>query len=135
MNLDVISRILIEAGCAQALGVDLFQHHMPETVTSGVLLKLPIAGIPVNHYIPGYFKGSFQTIVRAPQDSVGEPVAKKIWKALTIYEQTYNDPDTGEFQMLIHHLFPRDLPVRYPRSIGNLIEWAITFDCNYVLAI
>lgn len=133
MNLDVITTILINAGMATTPGVDIFQHHMPESCTQGILLKLPISGIPINHYIPGFYKGRFQAILRSKDHSFGDAQSLLISKALTIAQQSFTDPVTGLVLMRVLQMYPSVLPVVYPRSTGNVFEWACNIVAQYII--
>jgi len=129
MNLDCISQLLIDGGAATELGKDIFQYHMPEDCTQGLLLKLPIAGIRINHYVPGFLKANFQIIVRSPSHSIGDPLAKLISKIITVYDLDFPG---AEPRFTIKQMFPTALPIVYPRSSGNIYEWSINTECAYL---
>lgn len=132
MNLDCISQLLINGGAATALGVDLFQFHMPEDCEQGILLKLPIQGIPINHYIPGFFKARFQAIVRSPTHTFGDPLALLVSKLLTVSNVFFPGSSPA---FIIKQMFPTTLPVVYPRSAGNIYEWSINLECCYLMRV
>lgn len=129
MNLDCISQILIDAGAATNPGLDIFQLHMPEECIKGILLKMPISGVKINHYLPGFLRASFQVIVRAPTHDLGDPIAKIIMKCLKISNRDFPGADP---KFLIKQMFPTALPIVYPRSAGNLYEWSINAECTYI---
>lgn len=139
MNTDVIKRILVGSGIqagGQPLtpGSNLFLDRIPDNCAEGVLIRLPLAGIQINHYLPGYYKGSYlQIIVRSPYNASGMVIANAVSNLLTIYNTTYTDPNTNAFLMQVNHIFPKHLPIVFPRSPGNLIEFSINFDTNYVM--
>ena len=129
MNLDCIAQILIGAGAATHLGVDIYEHHMPEECVYGLLLKVPISGVKINHYLPGFLRANFQVIVRAPEHAIGDPLAKIVMKSLKVVNLNFPDADPKFF---IKQMFPTALPIIYPRSAGNLYEWSINAECTYI---
>jgi hypothetical protein len=133
VNLDCIAEVLIEANLATALGVDIFEHHIPETCTQGILLKLPMDGIPVNHYIIGFYKGSFQAILRSKDHAFGDAQSLLINNALTFYNRTFTDPVSGDVLMRVLQCFPLTRPVVYPRTQGNEYEWACNIKAHYIM--
>ena len=131
MNLDIISQVIEDANLG-VLGVSLFQHHMPEGCVNGILLRTPLNGIAIDHNLPGYFKGSLQAIVRSDSHELGDGLAASVSSALTLSNRIFASPN-GSFLMKVNHLYPTNLPIIYPRSPGNIFEWSINFDCNYVV--
>lgn len=129
MNLDCIAQLLIDGGAATALGTDIFQYHMPEECNQGILLKLPISGVRINHYIPGFLKANLQVIVRAPSHAIGDPIAKLVSSILKVYNQDFPGASPSFF---VKQMFPTALPIVYPRSAGNIYEWSIPIECTYV---
>jgi len=132
MNLDCISQIILEKNLVTALGTDLFQHHMPDTCKQGILLKLPVGGIPINHYIPGFIKGTFQTIVRSNSHQYGDGQAQALSKALTVQNRVFLDL-SAKLLMKIIQCYPKHLPIIYARSMGNEIEWSVTYEIHYLM--
>lgn len=132
MNLDCIAQVLIENNLATAQGVDIFQHHIPDTVAQGLLLKLPMDGIPINHYMIGFFKGRFQVIQRSKNHAFGDTQSLLINSALTFYEREFTD-DTGAMLMRVLNCYPSTLPIVYPRTKGNEYEWSCNFICHYIM--
>lgn len=105
-------------------GVDLFIEMMPFEVNSAILLRSPLSGTKIDHYLPGYFQTEFQLIIRSSGYQAGLVLAKSATDLLTFGElkletQTFN------------YCRPRTLPVAFPLSKGNLVECNIMFDCCY----
>lgn len=132
MNLDCIAQVLIDAGLAQGFGQDIFPQHMPAQVEEGMLLRLPMEGVPLNHYIPGYFKGRFQVILRSKSMDTGEPKASQICQALNMREVTFSGAD-GHLLMRVLQCFPVTLPINYARTDANVFEWSCNFLAHYVM--
>ncbi len=130
MNLDAICQIIEDAGLG-TLGESLFQHHMPETATQGLVLRLPLEGVPINHYIPGFRRGSFQVIVRDDRFAEGQAVAERVFDLLTLHRRDFQDAQ-GKLYFRILQCLPRTEPIVYPRMGSNLTEWSINFDVAYL---
>lgn len=132
MRTDIIESLLADAGVGIP-GQTLFIHQIPATMREGVMIKLPLEGFPVNGYLPGYFKGSFQVIVRAVTNAEGEAKCREVCKALvTARTKDYFD-SPGQLAMRIDQLLLDRLPIRYPRQESNAIEWSINFTVVFVL--
>lgn len=132
MNLDCIASTLIDAGLATQLGVDIYEHHIPFDAVEGILLKLPMNGIPINHYLPGYFHAHVQVIYRSKDQAKGEQMANAINQTMTLYKKTYKDTN-GNVLMYIQQSLPQVLPIHYPRSKGNEYEWSCNFTVIYTM--
>ncbi|CCG43292.1 minor capsid protein [Magnetospirillum molischianum] len=123
MKIDDLADRLGEKGVG-VVGVDVFTHYMPDTCEAGVLLLL--GDDPIDAEIGSYRPNAkFQAVVRHSQYPAGFALADKVIDALTIMEEK----TAG---MFINFCRPRHEPVVFPRSTGNLLEWSINFDANYV---
>jgi hypothetical protein len=130
ITLEYFAKLIADAGYG-VLGQNLFIHHMPETIPGGIVLRGPLQGVPLNHYIPGYYKGSFQLIVRSSDHASGQALSDQV-SALLYFENRDVLDDQGALIMRINHVFPRVKPIVYPRLPNNSIEWSITFDVNWI---
>ena len=133
MRLDIIAGLIQTAGLG-VMGQNIFIHRMGAEVVEGILLKLPIDGITTDFDLPGYYKTTFQVIVRARLQADGDTLAKALTELLTIYSTDYNDPTSGNFALQIKQMFPAKLPIVYPRSDGQGIEWSLNLYACYVQA-
>ena len=133
MRIDLLANHLASQGVG-IVGKTIFAHHMPAECTEGVMLKLPIAGIDHDNYMPGYYRSRFQAIVRAQSESRGEKLSEQVVKAM-VHQQTkdYLDQPGNRFAMRINYLLRDQLPIRYPRLDGNGIEWSLNFITSFVL--
>lgn len=128
MKLSVIARKLADAGIGLE-GKTLFLHQMPATVGEGVLVKIPLTGIDVNHYLPNFYRGPLQIIVRSQSQEVGERLVEAVIEALRLSQDTvWSD---GRYSMLMRQVLLAQLPIRFPRSDGNGIEWSLNFEVTY----
>ncbi|WKZ86341.1 minor capsid protein [Ralstonia pickettii] len=105
----------------------LFVNMLPAEATKAILLRNKLAGTPINHEIPGYFnKVPFQVIARARHDQEGEDLINAATKALTLSEVQLGN-------MWIKYMRPKTLPVIFPLSKGNLLEFNVEFECCFCL--
>lgn len=118
MNLMPLANHLQAKGVGKQ-GTDLFINMLPAECNNGVLLRSPLTGVAVNYYLPGFHKGRFQIIARAHQYSDAYNTMDKALKELTIKTDTQLD------DMLIRYSRPEHLPVAFPLSNGNFIEFNV----------
>jgi hypothetical protein len=123
MILETVAQILADNDCGQ-LRKSIFVEFMP-TKHKGILLIGSTAGGQIDEELPGYYRGSFQLIVREKDHVKGKELALKAIKALSIQNQ-----QVGEVKL--NYVRARHLPVFYKRSEGGSLEWSVNFDTNYV---
>lgn len=132
MRSDILEGILEAAGVGVP-GENLFSHQIPATMKEGIMIKLPLDGTPVNNYLPGFFKSTFQVIVRATTNAEGELKCREVIDALVSQQgrDFYDAP--GKLAMRIELLVLDRLPIRYPRQDSNAIEWSVNFNVVFLL--
>ena len=105
--------------------VDMFINMMPSSVNKGVLIKNSLAGVAIDHELKGFVKADFQLIVRSPNYQEGEALINKISQILDFKTQTLGDTN-------FNFCRPRNYPIAFPISEGNLFEFSVYFDfCTY----
>ncbi|UUZ75525.1 minor capsid protein [Polaromonas sp. P1(28)-13] len=105
-------------------GKTLFLEMMPADSSSAILLRNPLAGTKIDHELPDYFYTNFQLIVRSLGYDDGALLVKQVVAAMTF----------GELELegqSFKFCRARTLPVAFPLSKGNLVEYNVTFDCAY----
>ena len=129
-----MATILAQAGLGE-IGSTIFEHHMPADCRKGILVRAPLLGIKIDHYLPGYYRTMIQVIVRDVRHGAGATKAQQVLDLLTIQKPTsYNDPADATNQALqINQMLPETLPIVYPRSVGNGYEFSINLDASYVM--
>lgn len=128
MNLEIIVARLSTAGLGVP-GQTLFAHFFPPDIPQGIMVRSPLQGIKIDHYLPGFYCAKIQVIVRAQSQVNGEALAKQVMEAMqTSRNANWTDGTTTVF---VRQSLPETLPVRYPRSDGNGIEWSMHFDIVY----
>ncbi|WBM72997.1 minor capsid protein (plasmid) [Buttiauxella sp. WJP83] len=109
------------------VATDIFCHHMPANVKSGVLLINPNTGISIDHELHGFFHDSFTIIVRNATITKAMEKANKIMAMFPI-EETESD---GVYFRLVR---PMTMPIAYPKNDGSLIEAGIPIEfAGYLL--
>lgn len=104
---------------------NLFVNYMGPNIPKGVLIRESYMGTPIDHYLPGYFRASFQIIVRDSDYVEGRRKADIILESLTVRQSR----TIGS--MYVRQILPRHEPLVYPVSEGNRLEWSINFDAAY----
>ncbi|MFT4064275.1 minor capsid protein [Paraburkholderia sp.] len=125
MNLTPFAQRLEDAGVG-IQGQSIFIDSMPAGVTTAVMLRNPLGGVPINNYLPGYFHARFQVIARAPSYDAGQALILQAMAALRV------PAETDLATMKINYCRPLALPVPYPLSSANLIEWTTNFELCFV---
>ena len=128
MNLDAITARMVALGLGEP-GKTIFQNSMPADCMAGIMLRTPLTGIPIDHELPNYYRGSLQMIVRSHQHASGEALAKQLLEGFKLYNTELLDQDGRGVR--IKFMLPQTLPIVYRRSDGNGIEWSINFDVVY----
>lgn len=126
MIYDILEQKLVNAGLG-VIGVSLFRGDMPATVTRGMMFRMPLSGVRIDPYLPGYHKPVLQLIVRHVDPVIGDLLAANCEKALTIKgaESFGATAEHGAGELKI--FYARELPIRFPRLPGNILEWSINF--------
>ncbi len=104
---------------------NLFVNYMGPKIPKGVLIRESYMGTPINHYLPDYFRTSFQIIVRDSDYVEGRRKADMILESLTVKQSR----TIGT--MSVRQILPRHEPLVYPVSEGNRLEWSMNFDAAY----
>jgi hypothetical protein len=125
MNILPLTQRLEDQGVG-AQGKTIFAYMMPAAATSAVMVRNELAGTRINHQLPGYFKTRIQVIARGPNYQAAEKLMKQAVDALTLPAGTVLDTMTFNFCR------PETLPVAFPLSTGNLIEFNAYFEVCFV---
>ena len=131
MNYELIAKKIEAAGLGQ-IGKSIFIDSMPAEVKRGILIKSPIAGVKIDHELPGWYKPRLQIIVRSQTHLDGSTLSNAISNLFMTKQETIWRDDSNNPVFLIKHILPESLPIVYPRSDGNGLEFSINFDFCYV---
>ena len=124
MNLMALVELLEDAGLG-VKGETIFLNMMPVGARQAILLRSPLQGVPIDYELPNYYRAEFQLIVRSDNYAAGEALAAEVVSALTLTEQLVGD-------MRFTYCRPRTKPVSFPLSDGDLYEFSVPFDSNFV---
>jgi hypothetical protein len=114
----------IEAARLAVKEKSLFLQMFPVGVQEAVLLRTPLQGTRINHELPGFYHADFTVIVRCVDYDAGEVLMKRIMDLLTFGEKTIA-------RQTFRYCRPQHLPVAFPLSDGNLIEYSVGFEACY----
>jgi len=119
---------LIEAEGFGTKGEDLFVDMLPSEAARAILLRNPLSGTPIDHEMPGRYKGDFQLIVRTPAGNyaAGETMIERLMETLFIEDRQVEN-------LFFSYCRPRTLPAVFPLSDGNLLEFSTMFDCCFTV--
>lgn len=121
----------IRASILLVPGESLFRNYMPPEVTIGAMVRVPLDGIPVDHYMPNYYRGKMQVITRHINPVDGDFMANSISKLLRVeYPESYI-ASVERGAAIISIFLPLTLPIRFPSLAGNGFEWSQTFTCTF----
>ena len=77
MRYDLIAKAIQDAGFG-TMGTDIFIHRMDAEAVSGILIRGPLDGIPVDKNLPDYYRGSLQIVIRNADQATGDGIAKRL---------------------------------------------------------
>jgi hypothetical protein len=119
---------LLESAGLGVKGGNLFIEIVPTEAQRAIVLRNPPAGTKVNHELPGFFRTEFQAAVRVPASeyAAGAELMDQVGAALSL-----NNAQVADH--LFHYCRARTEPVATALPEGNLVEFAATFDCCFVL--
>ena len=128
MNLETLAASLETAGVG-VRGKSIFVNFMPEDCKVGIVLMQKMTGTMIDYELPNYRHGpatGFQLIVRHSSNTKGLALINQAAAALTMV-------NTQMMDMWVNFSRPKHDPVVFPRSTGNLLEFSVNFEANYVL--
>jgi hypothetical protein len=102
-------------------GNTMFLHTMPPEVNKAVMLRVPLGGTSIDHELRGYFKTSYQLIVRHTQVQPGFDLANSLLKKLFFSEKQLNN-------IYVKFSRPKHQPVMYRRSESGNFEFSVNFE-------
>lgn len=127
LGMEQIVTVLQAAGLGTP-GVSLFAYKMPPSVTQGIVVLNPLAGGDIDWDLPGYLKGSFQTIIRAAKIPDGRALALRVSDALSWMAPRTLPANAGVPLVIVKRCLPRHTPIGFPRSDNDLVEFSVNYD-------
>lgn len=115
------------------IGSSVFVYTLKENDV-GAMLTAHTSGVLASLDIPDYYKGPLQLVVRATNPKDAEQQATAIVKVLSSTEKQKLGQAIGFTlpTIQVNYVYPRHLPVVYPRSDGNYYEASVNFDICFV---
>lgn len=115
----------LEADGVGVMAETIFINMIPADAPTGVLLRNPLQGTPIDHELPGHYKTEFKVIARATTYPAGEALIQAVFDSLTVAELQVGS-------MYVRYMRPKTKPVVFPLSKGNLLEFSADFSiCFY----
>lgn len=127
---DILEAKLYQAGFEE--GVNVFRNFMPADCVIGVMTRWPLTGLAIDPYIPNYYKGRIQVVLRHKSPVEGAVMAARVQDLLTLRtarEHHLANAERGEVHLDIFQ--PETLPITFPRLDGNGFEWSQHFSCAF----
>jgi hypothetical protein len=118
---------IVEYLKSQRPTLSFFVHHMPESVDTGVLLRIDLPGARRYVEIPGYRRGEFIAVIRHADPGKGYQLASEIAKLLD-----WRGPRELEPTFKVKQCVPLRDPIPYPETAGDHIEFAVEFRIHFV---
>jgi len=106
------------------VGDDSFQFSMPAKVSRGVLFRLPLTGVKIDHELRGYFTTQIQVIVRDADYKAGGERCETLTEALTMCHRRLQN-------FYVDYMRPQHEPIIYPRSESGYIEFSVNYDVRF----
>jgi len=125
MNVLPLAQRLEDLGVGKQ-GKSIFVYMMPSEAVSAVMVRNQLAGTRINHELPGYYKTRLQVIARGANYKAAETLMASAVAALTL------EPGAVLGDMTFNYCRPQTLPMPFPLSAGNLIEFSVYFEVCFV---
>lgn len=105
---------------SQGLGIvakDIFVDAFPADVEAGLMLRPRLTGMRIDASLPGYLRGHFQVIARAPSYEAAESLANRAAQALRWKKEETLGP------WLVKTMMPETVPFGFPVGDADLREF------------
>lgn len=120
MNLLDIANLLESQGVG-VKGKSIFIYMIPSDAQPAILLRNPLTGTPYDYELPGFFRAKFRVVVRCVDYATGKAMMDEAVAAMTV-QNTQLD------SMFVQYMRPIAMPVVFPLSDGNLMEFSVDMD-------
>ena len=100
---------------------NIFISTVPEIASRAILLQDNELGTPIDHEIDTFYKTEFEVTVREKDYVSGEEKSLAVSESLNVLQSTIGS-------LFVYYVRPRHLPLSFPVSSGDYVEWLITFD-------
>lgn len=131
MIYDILEEKLRDIGLED--GVSLFRQFMPAGVTTGVMTRVPLEGIPEDPNMPGFYKGRIQVIIRHTDPVQGRIMANHVVSSLKFMTDEYHSASVERGAVKMSHFYPESLPIEFPSLKGDSLEWSVHFKTCFAI--
>ena len=111
----------------------MFRSYMPAEISIGVMMRVPLTGIPIDPYIPNHYKGQMQIIIRHREPALGIAMANEVQKLLKVESREFYPANQERGEVNLDIFIPETLPISFPRLNGNGHEWSQHFRCVFTM--
>lgn len=115
------------------LGNEIYAFTMREGI-KGAMITSANSGMMADNELPGLYRGSFQVVVRAYSIRDAYDTSIALINALNSHKKK-EDGLAAAFELptiIVNYIYPRHLPVIFPRSDGAFYEASINFDICFL---
>lgn len=107
------------------LDAPVFINFMPSESSPAILISDPLTGIETDQELRGFYKSTFDIVVRDTNYQKGEALCKAVVEAISLESKAI-----GEVKF--YYIRGDHLPVSYPASEAGIIEFSVgcSFACS-----
>lgn len=115
------------------IGMNVFIYTLKENDVGAMFTSLN-TGMNASNELPDFYKGPLQLIVRSVSPKQAHDQAQAISDLLSSHKRNALGVDAGLSlpTIKVNYIYPRHLPVVYPRSDGSFFEASVNFDICFV---
>jgi hypothetical protein len=126
----------IREGAIAGVGNSVFVYTLKESDV-GAMLTSQNTGMKTDNELADFYKGGFQLILRSSNPKTANDQAQAISDYLNSHRKEAMGQDSGFVlpTIKVNYIFPRHLPVVFPRSDGSFFEASINFDICFVAVV
>lgn len=119
-HLIALAAIIEQTGIAKT-GKSLFLLTMPAKAQNAVMIRGPQSGDPIDWEQPGVIDTEFLLVLRHQDEITAYNNCLLLSAALTMRRVTLSNG------MYVIRCEPKTMPISYPRSEADTLEWAVRF--------
>lgn len=112
---------LLEKNKVAKIDKSLFMYSLPGAAQNGILLREELTGTVIDYELPGYYRTSFQIVVRDIEYDSAKVKMKQVIDNLTLVEVPLD-------MMWIKFCRPRTTPGAYQQTPGSQVEFSVYMD-------
>lgn len=130
MIYDILEQKLIDAGLGIA-GQTLFRNTMPGDCKTGIFIREPLSGIPIDASMMKWYRARLQVITRHFDPVEGRALALAADQALRVQSIEIYPASAERGRAHITLFMPETLPIQFPRLDGGGYECSQHFTAAF----